>query len=1025
MIGIKENSKISRSNLIKNSGYLKLCHNSTTTHFFTSYAAPGPDGEQEFQDMITNILQLDPDEKFLAIGDFNARLGGWQSCLQEELGLNPRTSKDPTSNSRGKKLIKLSEENGWVICNGARKGDTNGELTFTNANGGSVIDICFSSINAQDEIIDFKVLSSTSSHHHPILLTIQVEFGDDPQQCVLSSEPPEKLRRIKWTKEKCGEFLSTYRNLQINSQLLTNDWNNIKNNVYQAADLCKMTKFFPCIPTNEIRKARWFDNECLSAKQDVKWRIQLIRAATKSDNNFPQLLHSLAESKKSYQNLKREKKKSQTKLNLDKILKAKGPADFWNGINQFRKSKTSNQIPQITKESWHNHFSTLFSADDEQTLECLGETSTPIGYPITILEFMEATRKLRTNKAPGLDGIPNEVWKAITLDSPFDLLKMYNEILASGDVPDEWCTILLSPIFKKGDKNDPQNYRPISLVATILKLLTSILSKRLQEWSIKNKHISQFQAGFRKGMGTMEQVFGLLTLVQSKLKSKNGKLFAIFVDARSAFDSVSHSKLWRTLNKMGISSNVSKLFQKIYTLANGRVKTSSGLTDSFPFKRGVLQGESASPQLFNLFLEAVVIDLYTATTPGVTIGNCPVHILLFADDVVLVASSPEFLQQKINTLSSTFMKLGLKVNISKTKVIIFSKERIDKSPYRFLWDTEEIEIVSEYIYLGVKITERGKIEDTAELFINKAKSAIPQIWEITRRARIPPIETHVNLFSSLVKSVLLYCVPLWGQTEKTQKVIERVQNQFIKSLLYLPKCTPDYFIRLELGLKPVRVQIFKATLGFIQKLLNHDPSSFLGECLRWQIRWANRPCARGRVNWFRQVSRTLGAVCEDAVTISNLNNFTEKLQIFKLAWVEKYRLSIINDDTARMTKSTFIPKYRMMKTHVTREPYLNMNLSISDVRVIAQTRLSLFRIRVGSDRVPLEKECCFCGQNPSSMLNHLLFQCRHTASSCQNFRRKEQYLFETFYKSIKYDKEELSKILPALRRIRNLVFLQS
>lgn len=116
------------------------------------------------------------------------------------------------------------------------------------------------------------------------------------------------------------------------------------------------------------------------------------------------------------------------------------------------------------------------------------------------------------------------------------------------------------------------NYRPISLIATGLKLLTSIISRRLQKWSRHEGKISEYQTGFKEGVGTQEQIFGLTTLIHSQLKDNGGKLFVAFLDLRSALDCPPQHKLWSKLRHIGIGNKVLRLFQNIYAHANGKIK---------------------------------------------------------------------------------------------------------------------------------------------------------------------------------------------------------------------------------------------------------------------------------------------------------------------------------------------------------------------------------------------------------------------------------------------------------------------
>ncbi|OXA41539.1 RNA-directed DNA polymerase from mobile element jockey [Folsomia candida] len=126
---------------------------------------------------------------------------------------------------------------------------------------------------------------------------------------------------------------------------------------------------------------------------------------------------------------------------------------------------TQNKIPP---ESWTCHYETLFaSKTTTPSLPISKSENAQLDYPITLNEVMHVLHKLKTKKAPGHDGIPNEDWKSLPLIQ--QMQRIFNNILDNGTVPEEWTTILLQPIYKKGDPLLPQNYRPIALAPTILK----------------------------------------------------------------------------------------------------------------------------------------------------------------------------------------------------------------------------------------------------------------------------------------------------------------------------------------------------------------------------------------------------------------------------------------------------------------------------------------------------------------------------------------------------------------------------
>lgn len=166
-------------------------------------------------------------------------------------------------------------------------------------------------------------------------------------------------------------------------------------------------------------------------------------------------------------------------------------------------------------------------------------------------------------------------------------------------------------------------------------------------------------------------------------------------------------------------------------MIKAKIRTENGFTDSFPINTGVLQGESASSVLFNHFIYNVVTALHDGKLSGVHIGSLLVHILLYADDQVLIANNKDELQDKINILSETLKEMALQVNYSKTKVIIFQKSRKTKErTYKFTWDNNALEIVNSYTYLLVPFQNNGTFRRATNSFQAKATSAASQVWDI-------------------------------------------------------------------------------------------------------------------------------------------------------------------------------------------------------------------------------------------------------------------------------------------------------
>lgn len=142
---------------------------------------------------------------------------------------------------------------------------------------------------------------------------------------------------------------------------------------------------------------------------------------------------------------------------------------------------------------------------------------------------------MASNKSNGADNILNEYFKTASniLLQPLEIL--FNQILESGKFPSDWSTGIIIPIYKKGDINDPNNYRGITLVSCFAKLFTSILNNRLKQWSSENDVITDAQFGFKSNHSTIDAIFILKHMIDTHIQSKD-KLYCAFIHLKKAFD---------------------------------------------------------------------------------------------------------------------------------------------------------------------------------------------------------------------------------------------------------------------------------------------------------------------------------------------------------------------------------------------------------------------------------------------------------------------------------------------------------
>ena len=202
--------------------------------------------------------------------------------------------------------------------------------------------------------------------------------------------------------------------------------------------------------------------------------------------------------------------------------------------------------------------------------------------------------------------------------------------------------------------------------------MTSILNDRLLEWAESNMKINDSQFGFRKNRRTTDALYIILTtsLIANKNKTP---IYLAFVDLAKAFDSINHNLLWLKLSAMGISTKMLKLLQHMYRTARSVVSYDGFTSSEFPCHKGVRQGCPLSPLLFSLFISDLEHELLANSSGKVRIGEQEVRVIMFADDLVLLAETSAGLQQSLSALYHYCHSWQLTINADKSKVMIFSK----------------------------------------------------------------------------------------------------------------------------------------------------------------------------------------------------------------------------------------------------------------------------------------------------------------------------------------------------------------
>ena len=354
-------------------------------------------------------------------------------------------------------------------------------------------------------------------------------------------------------------------------------------------------------------------------------------------------------------------------------------------------------------------------------------------------------------------------------------------------------------------------------------------------------------------------------------------------------------------------------------------------------------------------------------------------VVLYADDTVLMSETQADLQKQLDALKEYCDTWKLKVNVPKSKIVIFSKGRPLQN-VSFKYADIVLEIVEEFTYLGVLFSRTGSFTKAKKAQADKATRAM---YDILKKGRLHnlDIKSQLELFDKVVKPILLYGCEVWGMGNTS--VIERVHLKFCKLLLNLKKSTPDYMIYGELGRFPLDIFIKLRTINYWEKLVT-------GENKKLPVILYNLVTGsyNGNIAWFKNVKSVL-----DNCGLSNIWNtkyFISKNWLYdtvKLRLTDQFRQTWY----ATVQNSPKALNYKLFKNSLNFEFYFD----ILDDKNIA----SFCRFRTLNTKIPIEigrwqniqrenRICTLCNNGDIGDEFHYILECSAIDDSRQLLLKK-------------------------------------
>ena len=440
-----------------------------------------------------------------------------------------------------------------------------------------------------------------------------------------------------------------------------------------------------------------------------------------------------------------------------------------------------------------------------------------LGQSFTTKEIRMVAKTLLNNKACGWDILPNEFVK-FSPDHLHTLLAiLFNKIKETNVFPAGWNKGRVLLLHKRGLRVLLGNYRPITVLISMAGLYSKVLNSRLTQVVERHALLGDVQGGFRKGRGGADNLFILHTLLW-KARANKKSIHMAFLDISKAYDTVNREVLWAKLAKIGISGKFLEMLKTMYSGDSVDCVVNGVTTRSVYLKRGLRQGCSLSPMLFNIYVSDIGHDLST-DEDGVLLGDrMRIAGLLFADDIIVVSESAEGLKRLLLMVHGHCCQLKLQISQEKSQVI---------SPADEVWELfgdEGVEVamkqVLHYKYLGV---------ETYSTMFKTCSAKLKKCVEVAKRymfaclhlGRMSTDVVRISLatWESIAVPTITYgCESILFSEAKFEE-LETIEAKVAKRILGLPVNTSNVCGQTELGLKPIRLVIYLQQLRFFFRVL--------------------------------------------------------------------------------------------------------------------------------------------------------------------------------------------------------------
>lgn len=761
-------------------------HCGTTVNVGAIYCPPRHTiHEEQFTDAFSTL-----GPKWVVGDDLNAKHPYWGSRL---------------TSSRGRELFKSIMNNGYSCVSA-------GEPTYWPADANKRPDCIdfFVTYNLSPNYSEIMNDHDLSSDHTPLVLTISDTLirKTATDRLITNSTDWDVYRDVLHDKIDLKIRLKNKDDLDNAFAKFTND---IKTSAKMATPLSKPTVpkvvYYPREVSELVklrRKARHLWQETRdpahkNAFNKLCARTKRLIAKIRQES-FEQFLQTLDGTK-------------DTNYSIWKVARTcRKPA---NHVPPLRKSDNSWALTDRDKANvFAEHLEKTFQPNDiySDVLPTTEYNFTEDFHHFTPTQIRKMADKLRTRKAPGRDGITGQLIKELPRKGFVLLTYLFNAVVRLQYIPKEWKTAKVILLLKPGKPSDqPQSYRPISLLPVMSKLFEKLFLLRIMKTVEEKNIIPDHQFGFRRKHAALEQVHRVANIIRLALEEKKF-CPAVFLDVKQAFDRVWIPGLLHKVSRY-LPAYVIGVLESYLTKRQFQVHFGQSISELKPIAAGVPQGSVLGPLLYTLFTADIPL------TQSSTLAT-------FADDTAILVTDKDYsaathrLQHAVEQVTQWSQRWKIAINHSKSTRVDFALRPHPITPT--IIDGTVIPHGSHAKYLGLTLDSKLLWRTHVTLKRDELNARFRTMFWMFRHTNRLSLANRRLLYQTVIRPVWTYGIQLWGSTATTNyNVIQTFQNKVLRKITGAPWFVRNDTLHADLKIETVAETAKRLTAKYERRLHNH------------------------------------------------------------------------------------------------------------------------------------------------------------------------------------------------------------